>query len=295
MSRTQMIFIGTSIAAITILIIAFSPVGQYFSLSPLPLGPRPVNLTKSVEGVVGKPRVFPLSVLGGKITDIIYKGEKTLALGPVVASVNNNATYPLSGPGIAVGRIFRKEPDQTTQPVALADVKPEDQVYLTFYRNGASYLGVIVDTGKTAAGLTLRFLDDPQNSALVIPTSTPFTVKDTSGYFWKKGDGLDKLKIGDIVEVTMGDDGRAESAVFMAPSLGGGRGTITIVNKSRNETIIRLGGPETLLIVVDDKTSIGRENDANIRFKRSDLSNGQPAWVVYFMDEGRPRAVSVSL
>ncbi len=212
----------------------------------------------------------------GVMSGIVVTKDGSLTLEP--------GGYPLQGKDITLGKIFKRETYGKYLEIPGRQLQPQDQIYLNFYQNKDLIRGVIDRIAPDNTGWNISLAD----KQIKIKSGTKFYGQDPSGLFWNRGDKIDGLAQGDIVEIS------SVGVIYMAPVLGAMTGTINLVNIVDGERLIRLQGSQEN-VWVGDYTLIYDQNNPHKRLDMKSVKQRAGGYVLYYMYNGRLIAKSLGL
>lgn len=192
--------------------------------------------------------------------------------------------YYLQGEDIVLGEIFKRENYGKYLEISLPELQPGDQIYLNFYQNKDLVRGVIDQIVSDGMGWNLNLSGKP----FYVKSGTKFYGEDPSGLFWDRGNQIDGLALGDIVEIS------SVGVIYKAPVLGAMTGTISLVHEVNGEKLIRIqNGKDD--VWVGNYTLVYDQNKPQKRLDMSSLTERVGGYVLYYMYNGRLVAKSLGL
>ncbi len=192
--------------------------------------------------------------------------------------------YPLQGTDVTLGKIFKRETYGKYIETSLKQLQPQDQIYLNFYQNKDLVRGVIDRIVPDDTGWNISLAD----KQIKVKSGTKFYGEDPSGLFWNRGDKMDGLARGDIIEIS------SVGVIYMAPVLGAMTGTINAVDEVDGQKRIRiLGNPDD--VRVGDYTLIYDQTNLRKRLDMQSVKPGAGGYVLYYMYNGKLVAKSLGL
>ncbi len=192
--------------------------------------------------------------------------------------------YSLQGKDIVLGKIFKRETYGKYVEIPAGQLQPQDQIYLNYYQNGDLIRGVIDRIVPDDTGWNISLAD----KQIKVKSGTKFYGQDPSGLFWDRGDKIDGLARGDIVEIS------SVGVTYTAPVLGAMTGTINVVDEVDGEKMIRIQGGQDD-VWVGDYTLIYDQNNPQKRLDMPSVKQRAGGYVLYYMYNGRLVAKSLGL
>lgn len=215
---------------------------------------------------------LPSGVMGG----IVVTKDGGLVLEP--------GGYPLQGKDIILGKIFKRENYGKYVEISLTQLQPGDQIYINFYQNKDLVRGIIDQIVSDDSGWNIDLTD----KQIQVKSGTKFYGEDPSGLFWNRGDKIDGLAPGDIIEIS------SVGVIYMAPVLGAMTGTMSLVHEVNGERLIRIQGGQDD-VWVGDYTLIYDQNNPQKRLDLKSVKQRAGGYVLYYMYNGRLVAKSLGL
>jgi len=192
--------------------------------------------------------------------------------------------YPLQRKDVTLGKIFKRETYGKYTETSLKQLRPQDQIYVDFYQNKDLVRGVIEQIKPDGSGWKISLA----NQQIAVKSGTKFYGEDPSGLFWNRGDKIDGLARGDIVEIS------SVGVTYMAPVLGAMTGIINVVDEVDGEKMIRIqGGSDD--VWVGDYTLIYDQNNPQKMLDMPSVKQRAGGYVLYYMYNGRLVAKSLGL
>lgn len=157
--------------------------------------------------------------------------------------------YPLDVTAVARGSIYRSYQGVIQRITQVESLGMEDEVYLTYYADygaGRAY-GIVERVERSGNSVTIRFLEDPDETRYNISTSTELATYDPSLFFELNGKTVQDLAEGQIVWLTFpprtaknGAVVTVSTATLRGPPYRVLRGTIEDVEVGSDSVLFRL-------------------------------------------------------
>lgn len=147
-----------------------------------------------------KSDVTPHYALSGTV--IIGSGDSRYGLR--LTGESGLVYYPLDVTAVARGSIYRSYKEAIQRILQVESLGMEDEIYLTYYADysaGRAY-GIVERVERSGNSVTIRFLEDPDDTRYNISTSTELATYDPSLFFELNGKTVQDLAEGQIVWLT---------------------------------------------------------------------------------------------